>query len=174
MQYPPKRGANPSPLHTKMAPFHLHASLLTSIFVFSSLSLFLPSSLSLDLSWPVLSRFFDFFRPQLGPQNRPKSSKNRFQEAFYLGPRLLIGFWSIFGLNLDPQILKNRALAAATLIFCKIGSLKIASIFEPILAPCWAHFGAPIGSKIEKMRFQEASKICCFFGSIFFPPFSLT
>ena len=41
------------------------------------------------------------FAPQLGTQNRPKSLKNRCQDAFHLGLNFLIDFWSVFGLNLD-------------------------------------------------------------------------
>ena len=73
----------------------------------------------LGASENVSDRFLVDFPPQLGTKNRPKSIKNRCQDAFHLGLRFLINFWSPFGPNFDPRDLKNRAPAAARARFFK-------------------------------------------------------
>ena len=80
--------------------------------------------------WIYFSSIFKANLPptwlQLGSENPPKSLKNRCQDAFHLGRRFLIDFWSIFAPNFDPRNLKNSELT---------------SIFGPILVPTWLHFG---------------------------------
>ena len=49
-----------------------------------------------------LGRSWLRFPSQLASQNRPKSKKNRCQDAIHLGLRFLIDFWSVLALNLDP------------------------------------------------------------------------
>ena len=49
-----------------------------------------------------LGRSWLRFPSQLAFQNRPKSKKNRCQDAIHLGLRFLIDFWSVLALNLDP------------------------------------------------------------------------
>ena len=44
---------------------------------------------------------------QLGFQNWSKSKKNRCQDAFHLGLRFLIDFWSVWAVNLDPFVPKK-------------------------------------------------------------------
>ena len=58
-------------------------------------------------------RFLIVFPPKLAPRNRPKSNDNRCQGAFHLVLGFVIDFRSIFLRNLDAQIMKNRAPAAA-------------------------------------------------------------
>ena len=108
----------------------------------------------------IFDRSLIGFWSQLGPQNGAKSSQNRFQDAFLLAYHFRIDFSSIFEPILDPQILKNRAPAAARARFSKNRSSKLISIFDPMLVPTWLHFGSqnrpkstknPISKGIEKL-----------------------
>ena len=57
------------------------------------------------------------FAPQLGTQNRPKSLKNRCQDAFHLGLHFLIDFWSVFALNLDAFDPKKLNFSLGKILF---------------------------------------------------------
>ena len=98
------------------------------------------------------------FRPQLGTKNRPKSLKNRCQDALRLGSRFLIDFSSICALNFDPRNLKNRAPAAARARILKNRQSTLTSIFDPILVPTWLHFGSPSRPKFVQKSIPKRIK----------------
>ena len=66
-----------------------------------------------------------WFPSQLGSQNRPKSKKNRCQDAIHLGLRFLIDFWSVLALNLDPSDFKKPCFS----YFKMLNDCILASIF---------------------------------------------
>ena len=84
--------------------------------------------------------FFDF-PPQLGTQNRPKSLKNRCQDAFHLGLHCLIDFWSVLALNLDAFGPKKPNFSLGKLVFFEKSCSRCSggSIFEIL--------GVEVGSK---------------------------
>ena len=86
-------------------------------------------------------RFWIVFPPELADRNRPKSNDNRCQGAFHLVLGFVIDFRSIFLRNLDAQIMKNRAPAAARARFLRNRHFKLTSIFDCILVLTWPHFG---------------------------------
>ena len=96
-----------------------------------------------------LGRSWLRFPSQLASQNRPKSKKNRCQDAIHLGLRFLIDFWSVLALNLDPfdpkklyfSLKKNK-------VFWKIG-IRSSHRF---LIPFWSQLGFILEAKIHKVR----------------------
>ena len=82
------------------------------------------------------------FPSQLGSRNTLKSFTNRCQEAFHLGFRFFIDLCLMFAPNVDQQITKNPAPAAARARFLKNRPSTSTLIFDLILVPTWLHFGA--------------------------------
>ena len=108
-----------------------------------------------------LGRSWLRFPSQLASQNRPKSKKNRCQDAIHLGLRFLIDFWSVLALNFHPQILIFLAPAAAGARIIKNRLWNLTSIFDPILVPTWLHFGTK-----KRPNFVHKSRSRCSGGSI--------
>ena len=65
------------------------------------------------------------------------TTTSRYQEAFDFS----IDFWSMFAPNLNPQVLKNRAPAAARTRLLTNRPSKLTSMFDHMLVPTWNHFG---------------------------------
>ena len=116
-----------------------------------------------------LGRSWLRFPSQLASQNRPKSKKNRCQDAIHLGLRFLIDFWSVLALNLDPFDPKKLNFSFRNnKAFCKIG-IRSSHRF---LIPFWSQRGFILGPKIDQIspinRPQEASKKRSIFASVFY------
>ena len=75
----------------------------------------------------------------------------------------------MFAPNLDPQILKNRAPAAARARFLRNRNFKLTSIFDSILVLTWPHFGTKNPSKSVQKPIPRVLKKWSIFSSIFWP-----
>ena len=134
----PRGGVYPSPYplpRTQDPGWGESLGILIATFLAISLLFFFASFFD-----AFLGRSWLRFPSQLASQNRPKSKKNRCQDAIHLGLRFLIDFWSVLALNFHPQILIFLAPAAAGARIIKNRLSKLTSIFEPILVPTWLHF----------------------------------
>ena len=81
----------------------------------------------------------------------------------------VIDFRSIFLRNLDAQIMKNRAPAAARARFLRNRHFKLTSIFDSILVLTWPHFGTKNPPKSVQKPIPRVSKKLSIFSSIFWP-----
>ena len=112
-----------------------------------------------------LHRFLVDFPPQLGSENRSKSTKNRCQDALHVACDFLIDFCSQLR---PPGSQKSVFFLRKNKVFSKNGLSKITSISASILVPTCLHVGLQNRRFSDFWRFQEAFKISSFFASIFY------
>ena len=91
----------------------------------------------------VFLRFWINFPSQLGPQNPPKSIKNRCQDAFNFWYHFWIDFGSIFVPNFVPLDHQNIGFSLRkNKVFSKNRIPMLTSILGAILVPTLLHFGS--------------------------------
>ena len=120
-------------------------------FWFHSGSFFLPTRL------PKTIQFGLFFLPT--PRNRPKSNKNRCQEAPHLGLQILFDFWWIFHRFLHPWNPQNHKKALVFIKFFDFRHLQdeiyFGCHFGTNLAPYSLPKSTKIAPKIDPKRHQN-------------------
>ena len=105
-------------------------------------------------------RFWLHFASQLGPQNPPKSTKNRCSNRLPFCFCFLIVFWSVFAPKLASRKPKNHQKTIGFIMFfCKIGLPKLRSNFDPFLVPTWAHFASQNPPKTLQKPTPRGTKI---------------
>ena len=129
-------------------------------------------------TWPQLA-------PQLGAKIHPKAV----QEPSKIHPkshlnfdrlldRLLIDFWSVFGLNLDAFDPKKLHFSLGKYYFLKTRLSELTSIFDPILVPTWLDFGTQNPPKSTQKSIPRGIKkmmhFCIDFLSILAPTWGLS
>ena len=141
---PPRGGVYPSPYplpRTQDPGFRAGLEILIATFLAISLLFFFASFFD-----AFLGRSWLRFPSQLASQNRPKSKKNRCQDAIHLGLRFLIDFWSVLALNLDPFDFKKHYFSDGKTRFSEKSPFEVRIDF---FIPFWYQLGFILGPKIE-------------------------